>query len=660
MSYEIEIPKDQTQAEDVIKNLVTTGEAARAVHEVQWYHTHHYLQGARDFTGFNFETGSVDVNYVNEMGMLQFRCEDIVSKYQAQIGRLLQMDLNPKVKRKNIGLEDMKNATIAQIALRSIITPTMVKSVHMAAVAPMTKYGCVGLAVWNDGAEMGIDVVMPWELLPIPSRPLEDSEARGIIRARWVPLEWVKGLSYVQEKSVAWDKMEKQELPVGSEPSNTGGRLATFGGTAAVSKVDSTVMGGRGTRQDKTQVPMVQLVELWTWSQRDSIKEYLVMAGGSIIYRKNYTDSPRRIPIPIRVAVDIPTGGFYGRGFLSTLIPLNTEIEYSLGRLFQNLQDFDAYGILCVPTTMGVPPELIRAEDGTRRLVYAPDYTQPNLQPFNIEPANAGPLPAKAVAIAMELNSRIANQPTELLGGRAPGRVDSKGGLGLLYEISNTPLTATAMSLSAAFRGCYEAMLALLPSVWTDQRVVEVAILDDAMAGVQIDPTRGTITLNAGLNAIPHPDAVEITVVSMMPVSKEQEKAELANALSTGVIDMVEYVIEVRRRDLDLPVGHEIEWQNWRRAVMNNIILFADGVTPGQTVVNDYDMHDIHMRVIRAFIARPEFYAASHEVRQKFTDVLEAHQARVATFPEQLPYPEEAALDTEASARAGMTGPPQL
>jgi hypothetical protein len=654
MSYVVTLPKDDEQAEEVIKRLLARGESVRSVHEVQWWFNHYYLHGARDFTGIDFQAGTLDVNYTGESDLLSFRYEDIVSKFQAQVGRLLQMDLNPQVRRRSIGLEDMRNATLAQIALGAAIPPSVVKQIHHAAIPPLLKYGCVGFAVWNHKDTAGIDLVMPWELVPIPPRPLEDSEVRGVARVRWVPVDWVKQLDYVKNKHIAWDSLETIMLPVGEIPSSKEGRFSTFGGSIEVDFQPRPrhQMGGGKTEQDKTQVPITKFAEIWIWSENLGVKEYIVMAGGRIVHRKNYEDSPRRVPRPLLLAVDIPVGGFFGRGFISVNIPMNTETEFSLGRLFQNIQDFDTYGILCTPTTLGIPTEAIRGQDGVRRLPFAPDYTVPELKPFNIEPANAGTLPAQALKIAIELSRQISNQPSELMGGQAPGRTDSKAGLGFLFEVSNIPLTSTALSLATALSGCYETILWLLPSIWDTEKAVEVAMLDDAMAGVQLNPSTGTVTLNTGLNVLPHPDTVDISVKSMYPRSKEQEKLELGNALTAGVIDLTEYRIEVRKRDLGLPVGNEAEWQNWRRAVMNNILVWNDGQSPGQVAVNDYDMHDIHIRVLQAFMARPEFYAASEEVRQKFTDLLLAHQSRMATFPEQLPYPEDAALQEQAPASA--------
>jgi hypothetical protein len=269
--------------------------------------------------------------------------------------------------------------------------------------------------------------------------------------------------------------------------------------------------------------------------------------------------------------------------------------------------------------------------------------SDPNSRPFAIEPVNAGEAPAKAVAAATALADRIANQPTELMSGSAPGRVDSERGIGLLYELSNMPLSPTVTSLARAFQGAYAAVLAILPSVWSTEKMLMVSVLDDAMAGIVMDPSSGTVTLNSGLNALPRPDMVDIGVKSMNPRSKEAEKRDLYDALTAGMLTKLEFALEVRKRGLEMPVGFEVEWQNYRRAKHNNIVLFGDGQRParGQVRVEDADLHEVHLMAIAEFMARPEFFAASDEVQQAFTDLVLERRGRLARYPPQLPYPEE-------------------
>jgi len=245
------------------------------------------------------------------------------------------------------------------------------------------------------------------------------------------------------------------------------------------------------------------------------------------------------------------------------------------------------------------------------------------------------------IGLASQLNDKIANQPTKMMSGEAPGRVDSSAGLGFLYEAASVPLTPIAKNIADGASGVYRSLLRHLKDSWTDQKVVEVSSMDDSLAGIILDAEAGTMNLSQ--NAIPMPEEVDITIKSEVPVSTAKDEAELKESLKEGRITIDEYNFEVRKRGLTLPVGDEASWQNYRRAMLNNIILFGDGKTPGQITVGPFDVHRIHLNVLLAFVARPEFFAASVGVRDAFYEAIRERQAQMGVFPDQLPFPEESA-----------------
>lgn len=151
----------------------------------------------------------------------------------------------------------------------------------------------------------------------------------------------------------------------------------------------------------------------------------------------------------------------------------------------------------------------------------------------------------------------------------------------------------------------------------------------------------GEVTL--AKNAIPSPDEVNINVASEIPISKEQQKMELKEALEKQIITLDEYSFKVREMGLTSPVGNEIAWQNYRRAKLENLALFGDGETPGKVIVSERDMHLVHQNVLRTFMARPEFFAASPAVREKFTEHDEEHNVGLGIMPEEMPLMEDAA-----------------
>ena len=247
----------------------------------------------------------------------------------------------------------------------------------------------------------------------------------------------------------------------------------------------------------------------------------------------------------------------------------------------------------------------------------------------------------QAIQVASALMGRVANQPTELMKGEAPGRVDSSAGLGLLYETSGIPLSPIAKNIADGYAGIYRALLRVLKDNWSDQKVVSISHLDDSLAGIILDTETGSMSISQ--NAIPYPDEVTVTIKSEVPVSVEQQKQELKEALKEQRITLDEFNREVRKQGLNIPVGDEIGWQNYRRAMLENIILFGDGKTAGEVVVNPHDLHRVHIEVLQAFMARPEFFVASAELRNKFDDHIMEHKGQMGQYPDQLPFPEDSA-----------------
>ena len=621
---------------------------------INWFMNHYYMRGLRNFSNINYGAGTLNASYLDASGTLKFRYEDIVSKYQAQLGRLLAINLAPAVSRRGVSLDGLRKASTGQVVLDSAFPQEKVSKLALNIFPSLLHYGTIGLGLWVEGEDsLGIEVIPPWELIPIPIDVSTPSDVRGLIRVRYVPKEYIQGLAITPGKgSKVYKEVDDLKVPFGDLPADVSTR---FQGTASLTHTGGgfylrsgqsqveTQWKGRGTKKDKTQVDVTLLVEVWTETTDGYLAEYLIFAGSyqklKQLYRHDHSQS--KYYMPVKVARDIVVGGFYGRSFIDTLIPLNTEAEYSLSSLFQSVADFDLYGIQMWPASLGTPPDAHRGRDGIKRVTFEPDYTTPELKPFNIMPAKMSKSNIESAMVAGGLMDKLANQPTEMLKGGAPGRVDSASGLGFLYETSGIPLSPTAKNVAEAVSGIYRSMLGICRDIWPSEKVVSVSSLDDSLAGIAFDMETGEVTL--AKNAIPSPDEVNINVASEVPISKEQQKLELKEGLKEGVLTLNEYSFKVRELGLTSPVGNEVAWQNYRRAKLENLALFGDGEKPGKVIVSERDMHIIHKEVLDAFMARPEFYAASQPVRDAFIEHYEEHNTGLGIFPEGMEPMEEAA-----------------
>jgi len=670
VAYKFTIPPDtpgnKNQVEQIFQYLVSTGKSRMNPQSINWWINHYYMRGLRNFSNINYGAGTLNASYLDSSGVLKFRYEDIVSKYQAQLGRLLAINLAPAVSRRGRSLDGLRKASTAQVVLDSAFPQEKVSKLALNAFPPLLHYGTIGFGLWIENVDsMGIEVINPWELIPIPIDVSTPSDVRGLIRVRYVPTDYVKGLSITPGKgSKVYRGMDDLKVPFGDLPADVSTR---FQGTASMthsgggfyirsgqSQVE-TQWKGRHTKKDKTQTDVTLLVEVWTETTDGYLAEYLIFAGSyqtlKQLYRHDHSQS--KYYMPVKIARDVVVGGFYGRSFVDQLIPLNTEAEFSLSSLFQSVADFDLYGIQLWPASLGTPTDAHRGRDGIKRVVFEPDYTTPELKPDHVFPAKLSKANIEAAMVAGSLMDKLANQPTEMLKGGAPGRVDSASGLGFLYETSGIPLTPTAKNVAEAVSGIYRAMLGICKDLWPSEKVVSISNLDDSLAGIIFDMETGEITLSR--NAIPSPDEVNINVASEVPISKEQQKLALKESLKEQIITLDEFSFQVREKGLDIPVGNEVAYQNYRRAKLENLALFGDGEKPGKVIVSERDMHLIHQSVLNAFMARPEFYAASQPVRDKFIEHFEEHNVGLGIFPEGMESMEDAAgMELEQPPQEGL------
>lgn len=664
MGHVFSLPAKKAERETTITGIISRSTQLKNIEQVKWYISSFYMRGVRNFESVDYVNGTVALDYMNDSGVLRFRYEEILARYQAQLGRLAALDLSPVVSPNGVSLDGTRKASTGQVVLDAAFPDDKVEKLSAEIGPPLLHFGTIGLVLWYENEDsFGVEVVPPWELGPIPTNADSPSNARGVYRIRWVPKSWVKELRITPNKgSKVYKGEDSVEVVKGDEPNGV-----RDGGTAFVSMTSAgsgfsvkakdynSMYPGKEKKNDETIEDMTQLVEVWTETADGYLSEYAIYFGVGEFKELYHSDhSAHKYPMPIRIARDVTVNSFWGRAFVDTLIPLNQELEYALGSLFQAVSDFDLYGLVMWPATLGTPQEAVRGQDGLKKLVYEVDYTAPDQKPFNIEPAKLTGPQAQAIQIAMGLFRSVTNQPEELMAGKAPGRVDGSTGLGFLYETSSVPLSPTATSIAMAVSGIYRAMLRVLKDVWSDQKVVNVSKLDDSLAGVVLNQKDGTISMD--VNAIPYPEEVKVTIASKEPVSVEQQKAELKGSLERGLLTPEEYAFEVRKRGYHIPVGFEIEWQNYRRAMLENIVLFGDGEKTGEVIVSDTDNHRIHKQGLLAFMSRPEFYLASTQVRDAFLEHYREHETRDGGFPEGLPMPED--MMDQMGGMGGM--PPQM
>lgn len=644
------LPKTAKDRVEAVSRAMEAGESVQRMQRAKWWAAYEYMRGNRNFEDINMRDGIVRVN-IDDQTAFDFRYEETQTKFNDEAGKLLQMDTRPKVNRRKMSLDHLRKASVAQIVMDNVIDHTTDVNTRLRFIPMLVRYGTAALVAWvepmlkfdptEDAALPSIEVVPPWELIPIPAESKSPEEVTAIVRQRWVSMKWMKSLEFGKKleanRSKIRTKIRKFGQPPGGSSQST--PITTIGGPEA---------GGSYRKPKETEEEYVKVRELWSEGRGGRLAGYGIYVDDIELQWVDYTERPDSPYMPVGVARYNDSGGFFGRSLPEMLMPLNARMEEAIRQTYDNIENFDIHGTTFYPASFGIPPSSFEGSDVPRLVPYEPDYTVPQHVPTRLAPSPLHDLPARVGEFSAGLMDRLV--PPNIMSDK--GRVDSARGLGFLQERANIPLTFPSMSIASAYATVYRALLDRMRRLWPATAVTVRSHLDDALAGVTLDMNTGKLDPT---NEIPKANEVEIAIVSSTPISIEQKRRDLYDMKNGGVIDDRWFRIKSREEGLGLPVANDAEWENYRSAMLNNIILFGDGKTPGEgAMIAEHDLHELHLEVMDAFMARPEFKLSSPQVRERFQEARRTRMSMMANFPEGLDYPEQ-----EAGIAAGQ-GPPGL
>lgn len=630
---------------------------------------YYYLRGYRRFRVNNWENAKVLVGYESDLGDLRFRNEDIREKYKTALGRFLKMNLSPEITKRSWGLDSIRKSSIAQVALDHELRFTDLKKVQSHFVELLLLYGTVGLAHWqyrdmDDKLQNEIEVIAPWEILPFPAIPTHLQELQGLQRYRKVPLKWLKnqaGMDIPSEHSKNKEnELEVEKVYPGAQPSQEFLRLGDNSGIMGAGSFSKQTKPTGSVMQDEITELYVPLLETWVEGPDNTVARYIAKVGKHIAMDVSFDEGENktRVPMPITTARYIPDTTFYSYGFVIMLLSGNHQEEKMLQNLYRNVEELDQYGTIFWPLTAGAGKNEFNKKNGRPKLVgYEPDYTVPDAKPFSLTPANTGDFPGRVASLAAQRQNNLANQGP-LFQGQSMGRVDSAAGMGFAFEVSQISQAATAHEISNAWAQIYKSMLYSIKQTFREGDKLTVTNIDDNVAGIKIDE-QGNVSLDN--NPIPDYWEVKIDVKDREPKSTEARKQELLLMYNSELIDDVEFRFINWKEDLNFPVGNRGEFEAYRKATYNNIVLFGDGETPGQIHPDMFmDNPEIHLRVVRAFTARLEMTFASQAIRTAFTNLIQLLEGFLGGYPSGLPPMEQMAEEQmgggQGAGPGGQTG----
>jgi hypothetical protein len=645
------------------------------VHLTSWKIIDSYLAGIRKYKILDRWSGNLSIAYENAKGELDLRYEEILNKYLVEVGRYLKMDNSPIATKKGESLGALRNAGIANATLGALGAKLPLKLIHRRAVIPFIKYGTVGVNHVETGTPDFPDlfeVVSPRQLRGLPAWVDGIDNLYGIARKRWVPFGWAEERAKtVYKRKLPADRIEStlhgRSVPFGAVPPEQTADYADQAGIGSIWRpIPRDVLGpgisrGKDYYQDERAVKdgryYVPLEEIYIYDDSmQFVSRFIIKIGDYILHDEDFEAAGLRVLCPLHVARHTDIGKFFARGFIAPLMPINDQMEKMLQSLFKNVQELDMFGTLFVPGASGIDTKKWRTGPRPRVEKFEPDPINPNLQPFQLQPVTSGKLPADIYQISSGIMDKLASQGP-FMQGQTSGRVDSAAGLGFLFNTGNIPLGLPANGLADAYVGVYSRMLQVAKDRLGPGETVQIAVVDDAIAGVIIDP--GTGNLRLADNPIPEPWEVNIDVRDRTPRDRDIRKQELLQLYTAQLVDDTRFWITAFQENLDFPGAPKEVWETWRKATWQIVMLFRDGKTPGEVTLGEHTQNaDIQLIAVQTFMSKIEFSLASPEVRQAFESwKMDLEVLAGKSFPAGLPSPEMIAPGQPPGMPTGMLPP---
>lgn len=633
-----------------------------------WLLAWYYLNGYRRFDQFDPSTGRISPHLLDENGDMEFQCQELLSALDRVVAKMNEMNCLPFVKGIDSSLGRIRERSIGQILLDSVVSPDQLNyQSKMTFNWMLAAYGSAGLqAHLQDhpvvGLSTDIEAIHPREIFSWPSLGQDHSKRQGIMRQHLIPvsaLEEIFGKSKIRSslKDMYWFDTDPGEVRA-SERESEGTLFSSYSYAQYAGNAGSGVLN---TDPKKEQVGVARVRQLWLEGIRGTCSRYIIVCGNKVLADEDL--SKKEAYCPIGFANFIPNGSFHGLGIFDLLYGVNRQMEFMLKQVFNNVMDRDKFGILVLPSGTYNERAITRDKGtGMRILVTSNDMMSDQTKPFHIPIPNTGDAPARTVQMAKAFMDGI--NPIQDLA-QEKGRLESASGLQYLDEQIQKAMTNPTMGVEMAFGQCYRSLCARVArQVMISPRPIPVNRLTLDLAGAVIDPENNTVSFPD--NPLPDISKLSFGVKEANPKSKSARKAEALQMVElTQDVDGLKII--ALKEGLDFAMELSSEESAYELAVRNCLLVFGDGKTPGQVVFTQYIARpDIQMRIVNGFMGHPRMALASIEVQNAFADFKEAlMQLATGVLPPGVPNPDDAAAQNPMNQEGGMSpsqsaGPPQL
>lgn len=646
------LPKDPVTLCRVLDQHVIREERKLFVKKVRWDLARAYADGARMFkftSGGAFPKGLGAFHFTDE-GKMPLAVSDLLTIANKVHGALQGMDMRPTAVRDTMALGGIRERAVAQIIANATISNEQVKIAMSQFAWIFAWLGSCGLQGHTGdfptiGLRSELEVVEPIEIFPFPSLERDRTKQRGLIRQRMFPLTALEeDLGPRIRRNL--DKMSGHIFTrrVGEETEVDPTR-AVLGNTRRISPRPPGIPADDG-KADSYKMALVR--ELYIEGPDQTCSRFFSCIGNYPLQDETY-DFVQTF-CPLHYARFYETGGFRGAGLFDILWSQVRQFEQLVEDLVNNVKDNDAYPIVIMPS--GVINERTTQRDDGKKMRYVSVDMEPSFggkgdfRPITVAPHNAGDTPGKVATFLKDV-IRDNSPVRDIL--REKGRVDSLSGLQFLQEqeqrATNTPVANLAQVLGSVYKYCVSQTTAHLA---VSPRPLPLSDITLELAGVSINAEEGTVSFNNN----PLPDLSRVSFVPRERSLKstailKQEIVEMARLkMEMGAPDWDGLLLKIFREGVEFAVEAEAERNAFDSVQINLLIIFNDGLTPGQIVITPHtERPDFQLRVVEGFMASRTVQVASPSVVNALIDYRSALLFMMQNvLPESVPDPFDAAL----------------
>lgn len=640
----ITLPKDHKALANVLWRHTDRVESEYALRRTVWLVAWYYLNGYRRFNQFNPENGKVSAYYLDEDGNAEFQSQALLYKLNQVCGRLLAMDVGPKVMRRGGSLASIRGRAVAQIFADSVADPVQLRQVHEEFVWTFASLGFAGVCGHlvdhpTVGLVSDIEMVHPRELYPFPASSTDYTKSQSIMRVRYVSLDFLRERYGARRMNALEDKLEIWD----ADPGDDWQERHSDDAYPSLWEARGNSGGGSSNPGDKGEwIRVVKFRELWLRDEVGLVGRYVASSGEAIIEDRDFQGG--EVYCPVGYARFFNTGGFYGAGMFDSLFSIHRVMEKMMKQLFNNIEELDRYGVLVLP--QGELPEKTILRDvgkGLKVATWAPDPFSEGFNPFVIQPHNAGDVPGRVAQFAREAMDDV--DPIRNLI-EEKGRVDSASGLQYLDEEITRALSTPTWGIQQAFGTMYRSLThrAVMMAMESD-RAVPVVNLTLDLAGAIIDPDHDTVSFDE--NPVPDIKRLEFSIREVAPRSEASRKEEAVQLWRDGIeTDPVAFRLFGLREGLDFALWQEDDKGALEASTRIILQLYGNGEEPGQITVTARTVKpDLLVRLVQSFMVGPHMQKASPTVVDEFQKL---HDTCVEwmglALPAAVPNPDDAAM----------------